>query len=868
MRRLSQRRLRSLSVLLCAAVLTVLGGCADPAQDAGFQIARGDLDAAERTLAGVESTEADRLRDRIREYREERTRAAVEIDRLVALAAQGDEQRAKAELRELSSRARDARTRELYDTTLSSLADAIAESAAASAQGRAAGIIGSTELPRFEEDDSTELAIVDSMVSRIVDSVEQAIADGEWSTAHSLISMVVSNAGDQLGRLEALRTELERGGLEELDSLLASADQVYAEKGAAAAYNLLVAHSSRFPAGGALGEYQERLSELRAEHFESERALRESVANQRRERLAEFAEKSKRPNLPVSPGASGRGISQLRPGAGRASPGSNQPPPEDDVDAEAIAVILAARDKEEAGDLSAALQAWKDAAADLPRGLYREHAENRARDLEARATLRREVASSFQRRGMLFGALGIEEVQEDRFVVSGEPIPWREMPLETLERVVLITELSNEARVGWVQERLVRDDPEALVELAALLARGEVEEEQAWSIVAAERREQVPEKGYAFADGAWIDKAERDRQELMARLSGLKKRLENANPKKRDEAFAALVEVGPEADPVIEAALRARWEKALARVDGSVLGKLNSVAERRAELDRRRAAALDLIFDEEEYFYPYRPPECPPDKARLYPAVQRRVDELVLAVSLVWNDSRSAKLSKPFKDGVEELEWNRMRQAEIGFSFALPDDLPEWFPYIDTALDEITVRSFARDQEEYDQRRYDRSVLAYNEHNWKTYDGGRDYAASESDAPEQEQVRITNEYRLMFGRRALVWNPLIQAAAQGHADWMTESGKFSHFNDEDPERTTPGDRMRLEGYNYGVSENLYAGGAGPDGAHYGWVHSSGHHRNILAPSHREMGSALSGMHWCQNYGGGRGFLEELKAWYD
>ena len=119
-----------------------------------------------------------------------------------------------------------------------------------------------------------------------------------------------------------------------------------------------------------------------------------------------------------------------------------------------------------------------------------------------------------------------------------------------------------------------------------------------------------------------------------------------------------------------------------------------------------------------------------------------------------------------------------------------------------------------------------------------------------------------------MGRRALAWNPRLQAAAKGHSNWMSETGKFSHFNDEDPTRTTPGDRMGLEGYNAGISENLHQGGAGPEGAHYGWTQSSGHHRNLLMPGHREMASAVAGAYWTQNYGVGRGFLEELKAWYD
>ena len=45
------------------------------------------------------------------------------------------------------------------------------------------------------------------------------------------------------------------------------------------------------------------------------------------------------------------------------------------------------------------------------------------------------------------------------------------------------------------------------------------------------------------------------------------------------------------------------------------------------------------------------------------------------------------------------------------------------------------------------------------------------------------------------------------------------------------------------GYDWsGCSENIYAGSGSPESAHQGWIHSSGHHRNILTPAWIEMGS--------------------------
>jgi uncharacterized protein YkwD len=51
-----------------------------------------------------------------------------------------------------------------------------------------------------------------------------------------------------------------------------------------------------------------------------------------------------------------------------------------------------------------------------------------------------------------------------------------------------------------------------------------------------------------------------------------------------------------------------------------------------------------------------------------------------------------------------------------------------------------------------------------------------------------------------------------------------------------------------------VSENIHRGSGSPEGAHNGWVHSSGHHRNILQKLWTEMGTGQAGRYWTQNFG--------------
>jgi hypothetical protein len=82
---------------------------------------------------------------------------------------------------------------------------------------------------------------------------------------------------------------------------------------------------------------------------------------------------------------------------------------------------------------------------------------------------------------------------------------------------------------------------------------------------------------------------------------------------------------------------------------------------------------------------------------------------------------------------------------------------------------------------------------------------------------------------------------------------MSRLGYFGHFSPT-PGRRTPYDRMRLQGYEYGASENCVAGSTSPRGAHDRWCHSSGHHRNILMPPWTEMGTGHYGRLMTQNYG--------------
>jgi uncharacterized protein YkwD len=346
-------------------------------------------------------------------------------------------------------------------------------------------------------------------------------------------------------------------------------------------------------------------------------------------------------------------------------------------------------------------------------------------------------------------------------------------------------------------------------------------------------------------------------------------RLLKAGASQRDEAWLALVELGQPAEAHLARALEQRWDAGVRAVLKSPsLKMLEKLAQDRTELDFRRQQTLELIFDEEEYFYPYRPPECPPEQARKYWPVQRRVDELVAALRELWEVPRMVKLSSSFRENLEELSWCRARSAEVGLAPALPAELPGWVLLAPPEAKSLDLHEFCWTEGEARQLASDRAVLAYNQVRWDKK-SQKDFGEEElAGAEEQLQVQITNEYRRMFGRRALAWNRRLQAAAHGHSSYMAKTGNFGHYEDGDEARKSPFDRMRLVGYNYGVSENCHMGGGSPQGAHEGWCKSSGHHRNILMPGHTEMASAVDGRYWTQNYGTDKEFQSEIDTWQD
>ena len=332
----------------------------------------------------------------------------------------------------------------------------------------------------------------------------------------------------------------------------------------------------------------------------------------------------------------------------------------------------------------------------------------------------------------------------------------------------------------------------------------------------------------------------------------------DAKPEQRAALWAELKEElsSAEAGELLNE-LAVRTAKGLSK--GSTLAQLERIAEQREELDTARETALGLIYDEQRYFYPYRVPDVSSQQAAQYPKVQAEVNELVDGVRDVWKKPKKVKLSKGFRASLGDWLLAVNELALLGRPLEVeeggPGAIPEWVDTLSPEVESVTLHSFAWTAEERLALEESAQARVTNAETWKRVAKLRDFPEEQrASKAEALQVELTNDYREMMGRRALVWDPRLQLATHGHSEYMSRWGVLSHYEERDPEHYDLSKRTRLAGYDAASGENCSMGRSDPKSALEGWAGSSGHHRNMLAARHRAMASAESGGYWTQNYG--------------
>jgi len=383
--------------------------------------------------------------------------------------------------------------------------------------------------------------------------------------------------------------------------------------------------------------------------------------------------------------------------------------------------------------------------------------------------------------------------------------PWAEVPAP-LHMALLARKVDStgNGKLGLaVAAHVIGDKATLLLALATVYADGEKNEDVDRYLAEIVRNEPLPEGGYVVHGGELLTRADFVRQQEEELIAQFKAQL--------DRSYAAI------------------------KADKS-LSKLNKLIAKKDELDRRRNYALELIFDEKKYFYPYR------HRANEYYPVQKEVDHRVEKVVEAWEDGATVKVSesdavkrllKKFDEAASELE---KRYVDVEEKVAEIRFLRAYFGK------KFTIQTLFRTQEELDLIDYTVEVME-----WNTQVKG------DIKANEREQVRVTNDYRIMFGRWPVRIVEKLVLSSRGHCEEMSRLGYFGHFSPT-PGRKSPYDRMRLAGYQCGSSENIVAGTTDPKSAHQRWCHSSGHHRNLLMPPWTEMGTGALGSFMCQNFG--------------
>lgn len=375
------------------------------------------------------------------------------------------------------------------------------------------------------------------------------------------------------------------------------------------------------------------------------------------------------------------------------------------------------------------------------------------------------------------------------------------------------------------------------------------------NLVASKRKINIPEGGFVEHDGMLVTPTEKDDAIFYANLRAVLERFEKGvgskDRRKAEEAevaFNELMEMGERAvKPAIEI-LQGVLDKEMvnAKKATGLMADDAKLKELMTELDRRRDYALELIMDPVAYPYPYAPNQA---------EIQAEVNERVAAVREIWdNPIKFAGQTNPQFDAVmEKIRAIAERMATIDpqqdYFKQTPEETVEYISNI--ANEALTIRNYTGDNSAK-QKLYNANVkiMEYNE-NFPT-------GPAHADAESREQVKITNEYRIMFGRMALKINDKLFWAAHHHSRYCVEhnGGQIAHVIEGEPRGAAPADRMRTEGYMGGGGENIHMNSGGPTAlsSHNSWCQSSGHHRNILTPGWRVLGSAKWQTIWTQKFG--------------
>ncbi len=321
-------------------------------------------------------------------------------------------------------------------------------------------------------------------------------------------------------------------------------------------------------------------------------------------------------------------------------------------------------------------------------------------------------------------------------------------------------------------------------------------------------------------------------------------------PEERSRFLSEILGEGEQVATLLQEQLAWAYQRELVRVErASTTRELNELFATRDQLEAARDHALKLIFDQGRYFMPYKAPAVSAARAAEYQPVQREVNARVEGVQVIWDDPKRVSIPRDLRSRMDALEWLTTTLEEFGGEVLVGRVLMDRISLLPVGASVVSIRDVAQTTQEARRLKLYVQLRALN-------------AARAKELPRdlRDLAVVTNDYRMMMGRRPLVIDSRLLAAASLHAKDMAKRGFFSHYTPE-PNATSPLDRMGSQGYDQPTGENI-AKGRAPVGCHALWLQSSGHHRNILIPSHTEFGFGESGRYVVQVFGRGGDHLDD------
>lgn len=110
---------------------------------------------------------------------------------------------------------------------------------------------------------------------------------------------------------------------------------------------------------------------------------------------------------------------------------------------------------------------------------------------------------------------------------------------------------------------------------------------------------------------------------------------------------------------------------------------------------------------------------------------------------------------------------------------------------------------------------------------------------------EQRLLDFANQARAQAGIAPLRWDAALAGAAHAHALRMAQEGTIAHRYDGEADLAA---RAAVAGAHFSLIEENVAMGPSVEQIHDGWMHSPGHHDNLLNPKVDSLGVALVPAH--------------------